>query len=124
MFIGTPWYMKLIGVSGFGAFTSVLAFPVWTKHCHVQDLPVTDPLFRSSNYKKFNPKGSPSLSDVCVRRIPLYLIRPDLLEDDKRGGGKLVEAFCSGVYGSKGESISLLAVIPGLTAQHRTEYPL
>lgn len=63
------------------------------------------------------------MRDVCVRRLPLYQIRPDLLEDDKKGGGKLVEAFCSGIYGGRGESISLVADILGPTAQHWTEYP-
>ena len=43
------------------------------------------------------------MNDVCIRRIPLAHIRPDLLEDDKKSGGKLVEAFCGGIFGGSGK---------------------
>ena len=112
VFFESPLYMKLLGVSGMGAFTSIATFFVWTKHCDVQDLPVTDPLFRSSFYKQFNPRENPSMRDVCVRRLPLYQIRPDLLEDDKRGGGRLVEAFCGGIYGGTGKDLLLFGDVP------------
>ncbi len=109
MFFGTPLYVKVLGVSGIGAVTSIAGFFVWTKHCDMQDLPATDPLFSSAAYKHFNPRTNPSMSDVCVRRLPLHQIRPDLLDDDRRGGGKLVETFCGGIYGGKGNPPSRLA---------------
>ena len=105
VFFESPLYVKALGVSGIGAFASITGFFVYTKHCDVQNLPVTDPLFSSAFYKQYNPRANPSMRDVCVRRIPLHQIRPDLLADDKKGGGRLVEAFCGGIYGGKGKSI-------------------
>lgn len=42
------------------------------------------------------------MTDLCVRRVPLTKIKPDLLEKE----GKLVEKFCAGVWGSIGTIIA------------------
>jgi hypothetical protein len=85
---------------------SVGAFFVWTKHCHMTPLnqftPTTEPLFQSSWYKKYNPLQNPTTHDECVRRLPLFKIRPELVEDAQKGGSKLVEAFSQGIWGGPG----------------------
>lgn len=64
----------------------------------ISPLSPTDPLFKSSHYKKNNPLNNPTTNDICVRKVPLSNIDPKLLEKD----GKLVEAFCAGVWGGLG----------------------
>lgn len=91
---------------------TVGAFFVWTKHCHMTPLnqftPTTEPLFQSSWYKKFNPLQNPTTHDECVRRLPLFKIRPELVEDAQKGGSKLVEAFSQGIWGGPGTFVLLL----------------
>jgi hypothetical protein len=94
---------------------SVGAFFVWTKHCRMTPLneftPATEPLFQSRWLQKFNPGANPTTHDECVRRIPLFKLRPELVEDAQKGGSKLVEAFSQGIWGGFGtfacSSISL-----------------
>jgi hypothetical protein len=64
----------------------------------ITPLPRTDPLIKSSHYQKYNPLDNPTTDDVCVRKVPLSKIHPKYLEKD----GKLVEAFCAGVWGGAG----------------------
>jgi len=59
-----------------------------------------DPIFSSAAYLRNNPNKNPQTKDLCVRRVPLAKIKPQLLE--KEGEGKLVEAFCAGVWGGLG----------------------
>ncbi|KAI1615787.1 hypothetical protein EDD37DRAFT_597121 [Exophiala viscosa] len=91
---------------------SVGAFYVWTKHCQMTPLdrftPATEPLFRSEWYKKFNPLQNPTTHDECIRRIPLFKLRPELVEDAQKGGSKLVEAFSQGIWGGPGYTIQRL----------------
>lgn len=49
-------------------------------------------------FARYNPERNPTLSDLCVKRIPLSQIKPELLEKE----GKLVEKFCAGVWGGLG----------------------
>lgn len=102
VFIDSPLSTKLFASSLISAFTGVTGFFVWTKHCEMLELDASaEQLFRSPYYKQFNPRGNPSTNDVIVRKIPLWHIRPDLIDDAREGGGKLVEAFCGGVFGGK-----------------------
>ncbi|KIX09116.1 uncharacterized protein Z518_00194 [Rhinocladiella mackenziei CBS 650.93] len=88
---------------------SVGAFFVWTKHCHFSEAndfsPTTEPLFQSKWFKKYNPHANGTMHDECVRRLPLFKIRPELIEDAQKGGSKLVEAFSQGVWGTFGYAI-------------------
>jgi hypothetical protein len=102
VFFESPLRTKLIASGSIGVFTATAAFIVWTKHCDIQELPATDPLFTSRFYKQFNPNANPPLRDVCTRRIPVYHLRPDLLDDVRDGGSKLVETFCGGIFGGTG----------------------
>lgn len=84
--------------------TSAAAFTVWTKHSQFEPIdPSTDPTVNSSLYKKYNPNRNPALTDVCVRRIALVKIDPDLVWDFNEGGTKLVERFTQGVWGGFGK---------------------
>ncbi|KAG9770168.1 hypothetical protein KCU88_g6675, partial [Aureobasidium melanogenum] len=100
---------------------SIGGFFVWTKHCQFtpddQFNPATEPLFRSQWFQKFNPGSNPTTHDECVRRLPLHKIRPELLEDARHGGSKLVEAFSQGVWGG-------FASHPASLVLHSPQLPL
>ncbi|KAJ9617282.1 hypothetical protein H2200_001003 [Cladophialophora chaetospira] len=80
---------KTLQAVGVTAFASVAGFTVWTKHSHfstpAQFNPSTDPLFQSEWVKKFNPRNHEPTYDECVRRIGLQKIRPEIVEDAKKG---------------------------------------
>lgn len=60
--------------------------------------PATDPIFSWKPFRKLNPSRNPTVHDLCVRRVPLSEINPTLLEKK----GRLVEAFCAGIFGGWG----------------------
>ncbi|KAL1964890.1 hypothetical protein VTN77DRAFT_6243 [Rasamsonia byssochlamydoides] len=91
---------RLVKLTTYGGVATVGAFFVWTRNSRVEPLPTTDALFQSAWYRKYNPEQNPPLHDVCVRTVPLSQIDPKLLEKK----GKLVEAFCAGVWGGLGYS--------------------
>lgn len=76
-----------------GATTSV----IWP-------LPLDDPIFTSDVYNRYNPFHNPPTQDVCVKRIPLSKIRPELLQKE----GDLAVEFCRGVWSGWGEFFSSL----------------
>jgi hypothetical protein len=99
-FIDNPLHHKVFTLALMWIPTTPLFYHVWTKHCDVQELdPRREQLFRSPFYKQYNPNANPSMNDVVIRRYPLWHIRPDLLDDARDGGGKLVEAFTGGCFG-------------------------
>src|SRR4051794_30865213 len=65
----------------------------------ISPLPKSDAIWTSRPYKRYNPNGNPETQDVCIKRIPLSKIRPDLLQKD----GALTLEFCRGVWSSWGE---------------------
>jgi hypothetical protein len=90
---------KVIKTTAVGAAATTGTFFLLTrKSTFVPLSPTADPLFQSSLYKKYNPSKNPTTHDLCVRRVPLSAIKPDLQKDD----GKLVEAFCAGVWSGLG----------------------
>ncbi|OAP55812.1 hypothetical protein AYL99_09964 [Fonsecaea erecta] len=90
--------------AGAGALTTVPAFFLWTRNCNIEDLPTTDELFRNAWFAKYNPTPAPKaeMRDVCVRRYPLSQIRPELVEDARRGGTAMIESFNQGIWGGFG----------------------
>ncbi|KAI9052348.1 hypothetical protein LZ554_003698 [Drepanopeziza brunnea f. sp. 'monogermtubi'] len=94
--IRTLFSTAVLGGAGSGA-----AFAFWTRNSHFVPLPPTDAIFASSAYAAQNPNGNPVTKDLCVRRVPLREIRPRLLEKE----GKLVEAFCAGVWSGYGYTL-------------------
>lgn len=64
----------------------------------VSPIPENDPLWHSQSYAKYNSHRNPSTQDVCLKRIPLTKIKPELLERE----GDLALEFCRGVWGGLG----------------------
>lgn len=89
---------RFLKLTTYGGITTIGAHLIWTRNSHVEPLPTTDYLFTSPSYKKFNPNKNASLNDVCIRKVPLSQIDARLLEKK----GRLVEAFCAGVWGGLG----------------------
>jgi hypothetical protein len=67
----------------------------------VSPLPEDDPLWRSKSYAAYNSHRNPSTQDVCIKRIPLSRIKPELLQRE----GDLALEFCRGVWGGLGEGL-------------------
>ena len=94
---------KLLQGTAVTTSATLAAFFVWTKHCKFVDLsPATDPLFQSAFYKKYNPNPNPTIYDLCIRKIPIFKLKQELVEDAEKGGTKMVEAFCAGVWSGFG----------------------
>ena len=87
-----------LGLTGWGSLGSVVAFTAYTRKSKIYDVSPTDYLVESTILARLNPYNNPSMKDVCLRKVPIGQIRPELLE----GGTKLVEAFCAGVWSSWG----------------------
>lgn len=66
----------------------------------ITPIPASDPLWTSSIYAKHNPSRNPATQDVCVKRIPLSKIRPELIDKPE----SLVLEYCRGVWSGLGES--------------------
>ena len=89
------------GVLGTGALVGYLA----TTTSIICPLPRNDPIWSSNVYSKYNVQRNPSTQDVCIKRIPLDKIRPELLQNE----GDLAVEFCRGVWSGWGELLRLLA---------------
>ncbi|KAF7718574.1 Uncharacterized protein PECH_008975 [Penicillium ucsense] len=89
---------RVLKVSAAGTVASVGIFFGATRNDKFEPMDMTDPIFSSPLFKKLNPDNNPPFHDLCVRRVPLEKINPSLLEKK----GKLVEAFCAGIWGGMG----------------------
>ncbi|KAJ5668691.1 hypothetical protein N7462_009761 [Penicillium macrosclerotiorum] len=89
---------RVLKVSAAGTAATVGVFFGATRNDVFQPMDTSDPIFSSPFFQKFNPNRNPTLHDLCVRQVPLDKIDPALLEKK----GKLVEAFCAGVWGGMG----------------------
>ncbi|KAJ5987767.1 hypothetical protein N7481_002977 [Penicillium waksmanii] len=89
---------RTLKISAAGTVASIGVFFGATRNDVFQPMDSSDPIFSSPFFQKYNPNRNPTLHDVCVRRIELSKIEPSLLEKK----GKLVEAFCAGVWGGMG----------------------
>ncbi|PTB66164.1 hypothetical protein BBK36DRAFT_1119379 [Trichoderma citrinoviride] len=79
---------------------------LWTRNCSFEPFgPETDPLFKHPILQEVNPRNNPSTHDCCLRRVPFERLRPELLEDAKRGGSALVEEFARGMWGGFGYAV-------------------
>lgn len=86
----------ITATAGLGAF-----FVATRNNSFVAMDPATDSIFTSKAFRKLNPEANPTTHDLCVRRVPLTDINPVLLEKK----GRLVEAFCAGVWSGWGISL-------------------
>ncbi|KAJ7279063.1 hypothetical protein C8J57DRAFT_1305426 [Mycena rebaudengoi] len=90
-------YTSLAGAAGFGGFF------IFARKSHFVPFAVaSDPIFTSAHFKKFNPhQNAATIEDLCVRRVPLDQIKPELLKEE----GKLVEQFCAGAWSGFGYAL-------------------
>lgn len=87
----------LLGTAGSAAYLAA-------KNPVLSPLPASDPIWTSSLLKKHNPSGNPATQDVCIKRVPLSSVKPELLEKE----GDLALEFCRGVWSGWGSSSFLL----------------
>jgi hypothetical protein len=90
---------RALKISAAGTVASIGVFWGATRNDVFEPMQTSDPIFQSPFFKKFNPEQNPTLHDLCVRRVPLEKIKPELLENK----AKLTEAFCAGVWGGMGK---------------------
>ena len=88
--------LAFTGWTGFGA---TAGYVLWTRQNRIVDVPPSDYLLNTTLYARYNPNNSPITQDLCLRRVPLSKIKPELLEKE----GKLAEAFCAGVWSGWGQ---------------------
>ncbi|KAL2813477.1 hypothetical protein BDW59DRAFT_31095 [Aspergillus cavernicola] len=89
---------RTLKLTTYTGLASVGAFFVYTRNDRFEPMTATDAIFNHPLYHKFNPDKNPTTYDLCIRRVPLSQINPTLLEKK----GKLVEAFCAGVWSGWG----------------------
>ncbi|KAL4994670.1 hypothetical protein BDV10DRAFT_176311 [Aspergillus recurvatus] len=89
---------RTLKLGTYTGLASLGAFFAYTRNDRFVDMPPTDSIFSHPLYAKFNPSKNPTTHDLCIRRVPLSEINPSLLEKK----GKLVEAFCAGVWSGWG----------------------
>ncbi|KAF4983137.1 hypothetical protein FDECE_17368 [Fusarium decemcellulare] len=89
-----------------GAAVGLDYWKIWSRHAYFEPFtPSRDRLFHLPLIKKINPHNNPSIDDSCVYKVPVANIKPELLEDHRRGGPKLVNAFAQGIWGGYGYAI-------------------
>ncbi|KAF2773313.1 hypothetical protein EJ03DRAFT_341103 [Teratosphaeria nubilosa] len=87
-------------IAGYGSLAGAASFIAITRHSKISPIPASDYIFNSTLYSRYNPNNAPVTQDICTRKVPLSKIKPELLE--KAEDGRLVEAFCQGVWGGLG----------------------
>lgn len=89
-----------LAITGYSSLAGAASFYALTRHSKILPVSSSDYIFNHTLYARYNPNNAPVTQDICVRQVPLKKIRPELLE--KADEGKLVEAFCAGVWGGLG----------------------
>jgi len=90
--------LKQSVVAAGGLSSGILAY-LGTTTTIITPLAEDDPLWRSQSYSLYNPHRNAATQDVCIKRIPLRKVKPELLH----GEGDLVVEFCRGVWGGLGK---------------------
>lgn len=88
----TTFLTGLLGTSSAAAYLAA-------RNPVISPLAATDPIWTSGLFKRHNPSKNPATQDVCIRRIPMSKIRPELLQKE----GDLSLEFCRGVWSGLGE---------------------
>jgi hypothetical protein len=89
---------RTLKLGTYTGLASVGAFFWYTRNDRFVPMSATDPIFAHALHQRFNPQKNPTTHDLCIRRVPLSDINPSLLEKK----GKLVEAFCAGLWSGWG----------------------
>lgn len=92
-FIRKVIYTSLLGTSTAAAYLAA-------KNPVISPLAAADPIWSSRPYKKYNYYRNAATQDVCIRRVPLSKVRPELLQKD----GALTLEFCRGVWSGWGNA--------------------
>ncbi|KAJ9631625.1 hypothetical protein H2203_000024 [Taxawa tesnikishii (nom. ined.)] len=103
---------SLVALTGYSSLAGASAFALWSRGSKFVPVPANDYIYNTTLFARYNPEKNPTMTDLCVRRVPLTKIKPDLLEKE----GKLVEKFCAGV---PHESIGLTMASTGYAYQRR-----
>lgn len=89
----------IAGAIGLGSFY------IWSRECSIANKPeAMDSMINSDLYKRLNPVSNSAIYDRCTRMVDYSDIKTELLDDARRGGAKLMNAFTGGVWGSAGEN--------------------
>ncbi|CAH0056086.1 unnamed protein product [Clonostachys solani] len=81
--------------------TSTACAYLAAKNPVISPLSPSDPIWSSRLYKSHNPNRNPATQDICIKRIPLDKVRPELLQNN----GALALEFCRGVWSGYGLAV-------------------
>ncbi|KAK7428298.1 hypothetical protein QQZ08_005195 [Neonectria magnoliae] len=87
-------FTTLLGTSSAAAYLAA-------RNPVISPLPADDPIWKSSVFRRHNPNRNPATQDVCIRRIPLDKVRPELLKNK----GDLTVEFCRGLWSGLGFAV-------------------
>jgi hypothetical protein len=93
-------FSRFLKLTTIGGAATAGGFFWYTRNDEFVPLPLSDRIFHSARFNALNPLRNPTMHDLCIRKVPLSEIDPVLLEKK----GKLVEAFCAGVWSGWGAS--------------------
>lgn len=85
-------FSSLIGTTGLAAYLAA-------KNPVISPIAASDAIWSSKLFKRYNPSANPATQDVCIKRIPLEKIRPELLKNP----GDLALEYCRGVWAGHGK---------------------
>jgi len=92
------FFRTLVNTAVVGGAGAAGSWAFLTRNSKFVPISSSDAIFSSAAYIRNNPNRNPATQDLCIKKVPLKDIKPQLLEKD----GKLVEAFCAGVWGGLG----------------------
>ena len=73
-----------VAVTGWTSLGAAITFTMYTRKSKIYDLDSTDYLLGNTILARFNPYNNPVMKDICVRKVPIDEIRPELLEKESR----------------------------------------
>ncbi|THV79811.1 hypothetical protein D6D27_08899 [Aureobasidium pullulans] len=85
-------------LTAYGTVAGAGGWALYTRKSSFVPMSSNDYIYNTTFFARNNPDQNPTMSDLCVRKVPLSQIKPDYLEKE----GKLVEKFCAGVWGGLG----------------------
>lgn len=108
-------------VVGGGTLAASAAFLYWTRECRMYDLADSDVFFHTKSFRQFNPTPAPEgeMRDICIRHCDLRSIRPDIVEDARRGGTALIESLAQGIFGGMGTYSVACLLVPDAKCRKR-----
>ena len=98
-----PFLGKTVFYTGWGTLGATLGYVFLTRKNRIQPVPPTDYIYNTTLFARYNPDNRPATNDICLRKVPIGKIKPELLEAAEKGETALVERFCAGVWSGWGE---------------------